>query len=443
MFKKIFEFYSKAVTFITRDIWRAGTANRTGGKAFWTKQLKIFLVSLKEFDKNNVNVQASSLTFYLMMTIVPIVAMVFAISKGFGIDEQLIDRLNETFPNQHDVVNTVLEFADSTIKNARGGLLAGIGFIVMLWSSMNMIVQIEECFNAIWKAKSRRSWSRRFADYLSVMLVVPVLLFLSTSLTVTFKYYLSSVTDEIPVLREITPLIFNLIPYMLVWILFVVLYMVMPNVKVRFAPALIAGIIAGTAFQLVEQFYFYSQISISKYNAIYGSLAAIPLFLLFAKISWQIVLFGAELSFAYQNIENYDLEIDSETLSNRNKVVLSLYVMECIVKNFAVGRPPKNSSQLASDLGLSIRAVNVAVSDLIRCGMLSEVRAVDDREYAYQPSMDIHRITIGSVLENLDNSGEGAITQQILPDMERIYAILQKVTKNFDENDGKLTFLEI
>ncbi|MDR2563127.1 MAG: YihY family inner membrane protein [Prevotellaceae bacterium] len=442
MIIRIKNLYKKVFSFITHDVWHVGVDTLSKREAFWVRQLKVFLITLKEFNKGKVNQQASSLTFYLLMSIVPIAAMIFAVSKGFGIDEQIVVWLNETFPNQQEIVDYVLNFAESTIKNARGGWLAGIGLAVLLWSSLNMFVQIEHAFNAIWEANRPRSWSRRFADYLSLMLLSPVLLILSSSVTVTFKYYLAAATESVPFLGTIAPFVYSLIPYILIWILFTLLYMVMPNVKVKFMPALIAGIIAGTAFQAVEQIYISSQVGISKYNAIYGSLAALPLFLLCAKIGWQIVLFGAELSFAYQNIDNYELEMNSEKVSHYNKVLLSMYVMTKIVKNFEEGKPPRNVSSLSEELKLSVRAVNMVIEKLQECGLLIEAGAPGERESAYMPALDIHKITVSMVLDRLETAGEGTIVGSIPPDMKKIADVLAQMSSQFGQSGGTFKVMD-
>ena len=205
------------------------------------------------------------------------------------------------------------------------------------------------------------------------MLIAPILLFFVSSFTVSIKYYV----DSIPFINNIAPFIYKLIPFILMWFLFAVLYIVMPNIKVKFMSAFLAGVIAGTIFQFLEQFYFYSQVSISKYNAIYGSLAAIPLFLIWAKLSWQIVLFGAELSFAYQNIDNYELEMDTDTVSHNNKRILALCVMQYIAKNLQKGNPPMTALQIAEELRVSVRMVRMVTDALIDCGILVETLTDD------------------------------------------------------------------
>jgi membrane protein len=440
---KTTDFFVKIFLFITHDIWHLNIDVLSKRKAFWVRQLKVILITVKEFNNGKVSLQASSLSFYLLMSIVPIVAIVFAVSSGFGIEYYLKEWLTEAFPDQHEVVNKLLLFAESALKDARGGWITGVGIGILLWSSLSMFVRIEEALNAIWQAKRHRSWARRFSDYLSIMLIAPVLLILSNSITVSFRFYLDAVIEHLPLLVTIKPLIFNFLPVLLIWIIFTLLYVVMPNVKVRFVPALIAAIIAGTVFYWIEQIYIYSQVSISKYNAIYGSLAAIPLFLLCARIGWQIVLFGAELSFAYQNIDSYEDDImEQKNINYLNFTTLSIYVLKNITDVFKAGDPPKLVSRLSEELGLSIRSLNVIIKALIKCGLILEVNTAH-KDDAYVPAMDINKITLKLVLKKLENLGGNITLEKTHTDVERISNIVENVYDHADKEIVELKIIDI
>ncbi|MDR1583179.1 MAG: YihY/virulence factor BrkB family protein [Prevotellaceae bacterium] len=440
---KATDFFTKIFLFVTHDIWHLNIGILSKRKAFWVRQLKVILITVREFNNGKVNLQASSLSFYLLMSIVPMAAIVFAVSSGFGIEQHLREWLTETFPDQNEVVNKLLMFAESALKDARGGWITGVGIGVLLWSSLSMFVRIEEALNSIWQAKRNRAWARRFSDYLSIMLIAPVLLILSNSITVTFRFYLDSVIEQLPFLGTIRPVIFNFLPVFLIWIIFTLIYVVMPNVKVRFVPALIAAIIAGTVFYWVEQIYIYSQVSISKYNAIYGSLAAIPLFLLCARIGWQIVLFGAELSFAYQNIDSYDDEMmEQEQINHINFTILAIYVLKNITDVFKAGDPPKLASRLSEELGLSIRSLNVIIKTLIRCGLILEVNTAH-KDDAYVPAMDINKITLKLVMKKLENLGGNITLEKTHADIERISGLVEHIYDHTDKEIIQLKIIDI
>jgi membrane protein len=409
-------------------------------KAFWIRQLKVLLIALRELNNDRIAVQASSLSFYLLLSIVPIAAFIFAVSSGFGIEVQLKNWLGETFPDQQDVVSQILQFADSALNNAHGGWIAGIGIVMLLWSSLSMFVRIEEALNSIWQSHSR-TWKRRFADYLSFMLVAPVLLILSNSITVTFRYYLNAVTEFLPFVGTVTPALFTILPVILIWILFALIYIVMPNVRVHVVPALFSAIIAGTTFYFVEQLYIYSQVSISKYSAIYGSMAAIPLFLLCARFGWQILLFGAELSFAYQNIDIYELDtLERKHICHYNFSILSILVLKKISDLFKTGDAPKPVSKLSEELGISVRSLNLVIEALLDCGLIVEVNSSNHRDSAYMPAMDVHKITAGMALNRLEHQGKTVkIDKPDSDELLRITALVKNVYKHSDiENELKI-----
>jgi membrane protein len=437
---KTTDLFTKIFLFVTHDIWHLNIAVLSKRKAFWVRQLKILIITFREFNNGKVNIQASSLSFYLLMSIVPIVAIVFAVSSGFGIEEYLRNWLTATFPDQQEVVNKLLLYAASALQNARGGWITGVGIGVLLWSSLSMFVRIEEALNAVWQAKLHRSWARRFSDYMSIMLIAPVLLILSNSLSVTFRFYFDSAVEQVPFIETIRPVMFNFLPVLLIWIIFTLIYVVMPNVKVRFVPALISAIIAGTIFYWVEQLYIYSQVSISKYNAIYGSLAAIPLFLFCAKLGWQIVLFGAELSFTYQNIESFEYEIkEQENISHLNFTILSIYVLKNITDVFKSGEPPKLVSKLSDELGLSTRSLNVIINALVKCGLILEVNTAH-KDDAYVPALDINKITLKLVLKKLETLGGNIPIEKSHTDVERIAKLVESI---YDHADKEIVELKI
>ncbi|MDR1340047.1 MAG: YihY/virulence factor BrkB family protein [Prevotellaceae bacterium] len=437
------DLFTKIFSFVTHDIWHLNIDVLSKRKAFWVKQLKVLIVAFREFNNGKVNMQASSLSFYLLMSIVPIVAIVFAVSSGFGIEEYLRNWLTATFPDQNEVVNKLLTYAASALQNARGSWITGVGIGVLLWSSLSMFVRIEEALNAIWQAKLHRSWARRFSDYMSIMLIAPVLLILSNSMTVAFQFYFDSAVEEMPFLGTIRPVMFNFLPVLLVWTIFTLLYVVMPNVKVRFVPALISAIIAGTIFYWVEQIYIYSQVSISKYNAIYGSLAAIPLFLFCAKLGWQIVLFGAELSFTYQNIESYEDEFKEQgSINHLNFTILSIYVLKNITDVFKSGEPPRLVSRLSEELGLSTRSLNIIIKALTKCGLILEVNTAH-KDDAYVPAMDINRITLRLVLKKLETLGGNIPLKKTHADVERISNLVEDIYNHTDKDIVELRIIDI
>jgi membrane protein len=301
---------SNFFTFIRTDIWRIRLADLPFGKSFLIKQLRMIILAFRGYDEDRCLLRASSLTFYTLLSIVPVVAMFFGVAKGFGFERRLEKQLFERFPGQEEILGQVINFANSLLEQTRGGLIAGIGLLVLFWSVLKVLGHIEmAALNDIWGIKENRSWGRKFSDYLSIMLISPVLVLMSGSATVFITTQVTQITQKVELLGVISPLISFLLkfsPYVLIWALFTILYIIMPNTKVNFKAGLLGGVVAGTLYQIAQWAYISFQISAAKYNAIYGSFAALPLFLMWLQISWWIVLFGAELSFANQNVHTYE-----------------------------------------------------------------------------------------------------------------------------------------
>ena len=271
---------------------------------------------------------------------------------------------------------------------------------------------IEMALNDIWEIKKQRSWGRKFSDYLSIMLISPILVLMSGSATVFITTQVTQIAQKVELMGVVSPLIsFSLkfTPYVLIWALFTILYIIMPNTKVHFKAGLVGGVVAGTLYQIAQGAYISFQIGFARYNAIYGSFAALPLFLMWVQISWWIVLFGAELSFANQNVDTYDYEPDCLEVSPRFKKLLTLQITHLLIKNFANGEKAVTDSQISTQLEMPIRLVHNILYDLVESGLVSETITDEDKEIAYQPARDINKLTIQYVLEELEQSGTDII----------------------------------
>jgi membrane protein len=405
---------TRAIEFITTDIWRARLEDLPFGKSFLIRQLRIIILTLRRFDEDKCFFRASSLTFYTLLSIVPVAAMLFGIAKGFGFERLLRKELFERFPGeaQQEVLTKVIEFAESMLEATKGGLIAGIGLIVLFWSVVKVLGYIETSLNDIWEIKENRTWGRKFSDYLAVMIISPLLIIVSSSATVFITSQITQLTNQIKLLGMISPLIFlsfKLIPYVLIWILFSVIYILMPNTKVKLKTGIVSGIIAGTIFQIVQWAYISFQVGTARYNAIYGSFAALPLFLMWVQISWWGVLFGAELSFASQNVGTYEYEPDSSEISHAFKKLLTLRVAHLLIQNFSKCEPALTDLQISMRLEMPIQLLHQILYDLVESGLFVETRTRDDGAYGYQPACDINKFTINSIVETIEHHGSEGI----------------------------------
>lgn len=256
---------------------------------FLLKLIKTIFFAIKNFKEDNCQKSASALTYYTLLSIVPVLAMFFGIAKGFGFDKTLEDELSKRFADQQQLLEQLLTFTHSMLNNAKGGLIAGLGLIVLFWSVMKLLGKIEESFNEVWSVRKERNLWKKFSEYLAIMLVSPILIIMSSSLNVFLSTQVENIVNKIGILGVLSPAIFfslKLVPYVIVWILFSIIYILMPNTKVSFSGGIFAGIIAGSIFQITQSGYIILQYNIASYNAIYGSFAALPLLLIWLQLSW-------------------------------------------------------------------------------------------------------------------------------------------------------------
>jgi membrane protein len=398
----------QGVRFLEKDIWQIPLRELPRGKSILIKQLRILMLALRGFNEDRVSLRASALTYYTLFSIVPIVGLAFGIAKGFGLEAYLEGQLQAALQGREEVFNWIMSFSKSMLETARGGMVAGVGLIILIYTIFMVMHNIETSFNDIWQVKKMRDWTRMLSDYFAVMFIGPLFLILSGAATVFLNTQVSQFSENIRFLGFLSPVLLflmNLVPYLLIWIMLTILYMIMPNTKVKFSSALIAGIIAGTLFQLIQWGYIYFQVGVSRYNAIYGSFAALPLLLLVMQITWLVVLFGAELSYANQNVENYEFEAESQNISPLNKKILSLYVMQLLICFFRDGITPPDSSKIGHNLEMPNKLVRSILNDLVEVKLVNEIKVNGSKEIGYQPALDINQISIQMVLERLDKNG--------------------------------------
>ncbi|WAC06481.1 MAG: YihY/virulence factor BrkB family protein [Thermodesulfobacteriota bacterium] len=404
--------FAKIFNYLRNEIWRVRIKEVPRGKLFLLRPLRILLLSLRGFDEDKCQLRASALTFYSLLSVIPVIALAFAISKGFGLEKNLQLFLIHELESQQEVLQWAITFANALLANTKGGVVAGVGVLVLFWAIISLFNNIENAFNDIWYVQKGRGFGRRLSNYLSLMLICPVLMITSSSLTVFITSQMTLITEKISLLGKISPLIFFLLklsPFVFLWVLFTLLYIVVPNTSVSFKGGIFAGIITGTIFQLVQKAYILFQIGVAKYNAIYGGFAALPLFLAWLQLSWLIVLLGAEISFAVHNEEDYEFETDTQKTSYYYKKLLALRIVKLCVKNFCQGEKPADIHVITHASGAPIRLVREILFDLVEARVLSEVKQSDESECYYQPAQDVANLTIKKVLDLLDRKGNGNI----------------------------------
>ena len=427
-------------------IWHTPLSEISRGKTFILKQLRIIILAAKGFYNDKVQLRASALTFYSLLSIIPIVAIVFAIAKGFDVDNNIKVFIQEKFPTQQENFKWLLTEAEIAIKGTSGGYMAGIGIIIFFWSVMSLLNNIESSFNHIWQIRASRPWHRKFTDYLTIMLIAPVFIILSSGINLFISTTLPDYMTNAPILDFFKPVISFLVkfaPYLLNWIALTVLFIVMPNAKVKFVPALISGIIAGTILQGIQWLYIDLQFGITKLGYLYGSFAAVPLFIVWMQSSWIVVLLGAEITFANQNLARYELESEALNISNYQKRALIIMILHMIIRNFMLGEKPISASYIAANLKIPVRLARDILQDLNSVNIVSMIHENEEKERLYQPSIDINRLTVSYVFSKLDKKGVEQIMVIRNKEYERVITMLEKFDRLIAKSDYNILIKDL
>lgn len=278
-------------------------------KELFARIYKTLLLTIKFFMDKRVMAKASALTYSTLLAIVPILAVVFAIARGFGYNKYIEVWFRDLLSSQPQAANIIIEWVNSYLVHTQSGVFLGIGLVFMLYTVLMLVNNIEDTFNEIWQVNNSRSIYRSFTNYLAAFFLIPILIVVSTGVSIVITTIASSMPDVL-MLGSMVRFLIGLSPYVLMSVLFFGLYVSMPNTQVEWRCAIVPGILAGVGMQWLQLFYVHSQIWVTGYNAIYGSFAALPLFMLWVQISWTICLFGAQLTFANQNLKRLGINVE-------------------------------------------------------------------------------------------------------------------------------------
>ena len=399
----------RLIHFFTTGIWRISRGDVSPLRYLLVKVLKKILLAVRFFTAKRVMTKASALTYSTLLAIVPILAVVFAIARGFGYNKYIEVWFRDALSSQPQAAEIIIGFVNSYLVHTKSGVFLGIGLLFMLYTVLMLVSNIEEAFNEVWQVKKSRSVFRTFTDYLAMFFVFPILIVLSSGISI----FLATVADRMPdflMLGSAVRTLIDLIPYVLMSLMFIALYIFMPNTKVKLSSVVVPGILAGIAMQGLQFVYIHSQIFLSSYNAIYGSFAALPLFMLWMQISWTICLFGAELCYTNQNLDYYDYDANAGEISHRYRLMLCALLMSRICKRFAEGRKPYSVLELREETKIPIRFVNDLLYELIDAHLLIEVTSDEKGEESrFMPSEDLGNLTLGTMVDRLEARGRWKI----------------------------------
>ena len=417
----------KITNYLQKEIWQIDLERVKGPGKFGIRFMRTLIIAWRGFKEDQCQLKASALTLYTLLSIVPVIALFFGIAKGFGLEKRLEQEIKTDMSYNQEIIDYVFEFANSMLENTKGGLIAGLGVLILLWTVMKVIGNIEGALNDIWEIKKARTLIRKFTDYMAIVLVAPILIILSSSITVFISTQMSSVADGSSAVLNIGPVIYfiiQLIPFFISVLLFTGLYMILPNTRVNFMSAFYGALVAAVAVNLVESLYMSFQIGVSRYNAIYGGFAALPLFLAFVQTNWVLLLLGAELSFAHQNQGKYEFELESKNISTKSRFTLSLAVVRSVVSNFEVGKVSW-ASQLSDQLQIPSKLIRTILHDLVEASILVEIKD-ENEDNTFQPAIDLNKLDVNFVRTHLNNKGINEIAIDKNESLQRIESLVSE-----------------
>lgn len=342
--------------------------------------------------------RAAALTYTTVLSLVPFLAIAFSVLKGLGAQNSLEPMLRQFAGDSQETISRLIAYVNNTNMKSLGA----IGLVMLIVTVVSLMGSIDDAFNAVWGVRETRSLQRRFSDYLSVIIVGPILLLAATSMTSSLQsQWLLQWLIENTYLGDAILLMFRFLPYVSVWIAMVFLYMFIPNTRIRFASAVVGGVIAGTAWEVAQWGYFHFQVGVANYNAIYGTLAAVPVFLVWIYTSWLIVLYGLEIVFAHQH-RGHGFTAYSDfrvTATVREELAVALLVQ--VGCHFHSGGTPPSTQLLADELNVPLLLLEPVCNELDHMGYLSGTAG---SEPGWLPTRDPSDVQVITLLEDLRGS---------------------------------------
>lgn len=405
----------KWILFFEKTIWRIKPEDVSRTRFLGYGILKRLILTIRIFINQRLYYRASALTYSTLFATIPILAIVFAIANGFGFEKLIEQEIHKNFSSQTDTANAIIGFVKSYLAHTQNSFFIGFGLILLFWTLISLTSSIEQTFNQIWQVKHPRSAFRQITDYTAVFLLLPVFFVVTSGLSVFFSTFVQELPDFL-LLGSFMKFCIKLIPFILIGVLFTGLYLFMPNTRVSLKSAAIPGFVAGAAFQFVQYFYIHSQLWMSSYNAIYGSFAALPLFMMWCQISWYICLFGAEWSYVDQNIEHFFDGKDTPGISRRYHDFLCILIMSLICKRYQTSIGPYSAQEIALRHELPIRLVNDILYELCDIGFLYEKTNDEKGDVSvFLPARDIAQLTIGRLLAAIEKKGNEDSKDNLYP----------------------------
>ncbi|WP_321371454.1 YhjD/YihY/BrkB family envelope integrity protein [uncultured Desulfuromusa sp.] len=388
---------------IKKLLWEQNPADLSLLQRILLRQIQTVALVVRDFGVNQCLLRASALTYYTMLSLVPLLALTFALLKAFGVQNLLqpliIEKLNV---GDGRVADIILGY----INNTQVTQLGAVGLVFLIVAVVSLLTNVEKSFNHVWGVKNVRPLLRRFSDYLSVILAGPVLIISAISMTSTLaSNRLVQKLIDMEMIGNLILLLFKVTPFLFMWLAFTGLYVFMSNIKVEWRAAFVGGVVGGTLWQIAQVGYVHFQVGVGRYNAIYGTMAALPIFMVWLYLSWVIVLFGLGVCYAKQNLRASGRDLRGSEVSRNSYEQVALALLVTLADRFSKGEPALSNEQLAKYLFIPPRLCHSILNLLLKIGFVSELRTLAGR-CQYQLGRSAENLSLAEILKKMGDFGE-------------------------------------
>lgn len=421
--------------FIQYDLWRQSHMNiHTPRKRLWYRILQTIILVARGFKDQVLVVRANSLSFALLFAFIPMMALIYAVARGFGFEEVLQETLSGSFLAEANIAPVLIEWIERYLETARGGFFLGMGLIVLVWAVYAFFNMLENSFNSIWNVKQSRSLGRRLTNYVMILLLVPILVVVTSGISIFLNSaeVLSSVLEAIEPVRKF---MLRFIPFVATTAVFTWIFVAIPNTKVKFSSAFIPGIIMGLLYQVVQSLSMYLVVLFTRMSIVYGAFSIIPLILIWLNITCWLLLIGAELAFAIQNNDLFAYENDLKKMSRRYKDYVMLYILAMIIRRFEAGEAPQTAQEMATVNQLPIRLVQQLLSRMEETNIIRRVYIEQEEDQAFVPALDTKTITVEMVIGRISAQGSEEFLQHTPAEMQAFWQRYQQMIEANHSDD--------
>lgn len=421
-FQRLSSRFTRTAAFVASGVWEC-----TDDK-WYIRFLKILNLSVRSFFDRDLLTQAYSLTYCTLLATVPVLAMIFAVANGFGFQNILRTQFFHYFPAQKEALEEALKFVDNYLSQTSEGIFVGVGIVVMVYTLVCLVWNVEDAFNLIWGVKEGRSLWRKVTDYTAIFLILPLLMICASGINILMS---STLQEALPFkfLSPVSSGALDLLSYVLTWLFFLGAYMLIPNTRVPFKNASKAAFLTALGFMILQWLFVSGTVYVSRYNAIYGSFAFLPLLLVWLQFVWTIVLSGAVICYSSQNIGLYSYLSKVKKISVDYHLSVVIAVLSAVVYRFDTEQKAPTGNDIARNCGIPLALVNNSLNLLEKLGLINAV-IIDQKNnrLGFQPAFNTEDITVGIVLRKIAAAG----TSDFLPEFNVKFAKVIDSVKNIE-----------